>query len=71
MRIRFTNHAKGRIEERGVSVSHLEKTLKSPDSIHKTFDNAFIARKALGSKVLEVVYTENKRHYVVITAYYL
>ena len=71
MHIKFTNHAKWRIEESGVSINNLEWALKNPDSIRKVFSGAFIAKKTFGGKVLEVVYTKNKRQYIVITAYYL
>lgn len=71
MHVSFTNHAKGRIDERGVSILHIEKTLKSPDPTNRGFDGTLLARKAFAGKILEVVYTGNKKGVVVITAYYL
>lgn len=71
MYINFTNHAKIRIDERGVSILHIEQTLKSPDTINRGFDGTILSRKGFAGKILEVVYTENKKKVVVITAYYL
>lgn len=71
MHISFTNHAKIRIDERDVSILHIEQTLKNPDTINRGFDRTVISRKSFAGKILEVVYTENKKKVVVITAYYL
>ncbi len=71
MHINFTNHAKGRIDERNISILHIERTLKTPDTTSRGFDGTSISRKAFGGKILEIVYTESKKGVVVITAYYL
>ena len=71
MHINFTNHAKLRIDERSVSLLHIEQTLKKPDTNQIGFDGTILARKAFAGKILEVVYTESKKKVVVITAYYL
>jgi len=71
MHINFTNHAKIRITERDVSILHIEQTLKSPDTATRSFDGTFLARKSFAGKILEVVYTEGKKGFTVITAYYL
>lgn len=71
MHISFTNHAKIRIDERGVSILHIEQTLKNPDNTSKGFDGTTVSRKAFGGKILEIVYTGSKKGVVVITAYYL
>ena len=68
MHIKFTDHAKWRIDERGVSMIHLEKTLKNPDTTKHSFDGASVARKAFAGKILEVVYIKGKKDVVVITA---
>ena len=71
MHINFTNHAKIRINERGISILHIEQTLKKPDTNKIGFDRIILAQKEFAGKILEVVYTENKKKIVVITAYYL
>lgn len=71
MHISFTNHAKIRIDERGVSILHIEQTLKNPDTTSSGFDGTTLSRKAFDEKILEIVYTGSKKGVVVITAYYL
>jgi len=70
MHISFTNHVKYRINERGISLLHIEQTLKKPDSNRIGFDGTILAQKAFAGKILEIVYTKNKGRIVVITAYY-
>ncbi len=71
MHISFTNHAKGRIDERSISILHIEQTLKNPDTTNHGFDGTILSRRAFSGKILEVVYTERNKRVVVVTAYYL
>lgn len=71
MHINFTNHAKMRIDERDVSILHIEQTLKAPEATNRGFEGTILSRKTFAGKILEVVYTENKKGKLVITAYYL
>lgn len=71
MHIHFTDHAKWRIDERSISMLHIEQTLKSPDTSSNGFDGTILSQKAFGGKILEVVYTKNTKRVTVVTAYYL
>lgn len=71
MHISFTNHAKWRINERSISILHIEQTLKNPDTTSQGFDGELLAQKAFSGKILEVVYTERNKRVIVVTAYYL
>ena len=70
MKISFTNHAKYRIDERNISILHIENTLKNPDYIKRN-ENEILVRKSFGKKMLEVVYKQTIKSVVVITAYYI
>lgn len=71
MEIKFTNHAKYRILERKIKMSDIKSTIKNPDFCGYTFDSKLVARKLVGDKTLEVVYTKIKSEILIITVYCL
>ncbi len=70
MEIRFTNHAKYRILERGIKMINIKLVLKNPDYCGYVFDDKILARKSIGKKTLEIVYTKTKNKILIITVYY-
>lgn len=70
MHINFTNHAQLRIEERKISLIHIEKTLKDSDTTN-SFSETYTSRKRFGNKTLEIVYKKKGKEIIIITAYYL
>lgn len=71
MEIKFTNHAKYRVLERNIKMSDIKSALKNPDYYGFTFDGKLVARKLIGDKTLEVIYTKSKNKILIITVYYL
>ena len=71
MKLRFTNHAKYRILERKIKIDDIKSTIKNPDYCGYTFDNKMVARKLIGDKTTEVIYTKSKSSILVITIYSL
>jgi len=41
----FTNHAKDRMIERGISRKDIESAIINPDNIHREFNNKVIVQK--------------------------
>jgi len=71
MKLAFTDHAKFRIIERGISVEKIKTTLKNPEYSEKVFGDKYKVGKTFGGKTLEIIYTRNKNNVVIITAYFL
>ncbi len=71
MKLKFTNHAKYRILERKIKMDDIKATLKNPDFSGHAFDNKMVAKKLIGGKTLEVIYTKSKSSILVITIYSL
>lgn len=71
MEIRFTSHAKCRVLERGIKMTDIKSTLKNPDYSGYAFDNKMSARKSIGKKTLEIIYTKIKNKILIITVYCL
>ena len=72
-RVRFiyTRHVRLRIQQRGLSVKHIETTITQPDRLVPSFKGRLVAQKAVGKKVLEVVYKTLNDDAVIVTAYWL
>lgn len=71
MKLKFTNHVKYRLLERGISAVDIKSVLKSPDYDEPTFGNKRKIGKLLGEKTLEVIYFHDKSDIIIVTAYYL
>ncbi len=71
-----TNHFRARMLERGISIDHVKKALREPDSKEDAFDGKLKVTKEIEGKTTVVVYfkegfKDRKNEYVVSTAYYL
>lgn len=69
MKLKFTHHAQYRMDERSIAVSNIKSALQNPDSVDSVSSSKFLARKNIGGKTLEVVYTKDKSEFVIITIY--
>lgn len=66
----FTDHAKYRIEERGISIDRIKQTIKMPERQLIENHGMIVVKKKFGKKTLEVVYKIAKNKFIIITAYY-
>jgi len=76
MNLKFSIHFQQAIIERNISIDHLKKTVRNPDTLRQSFGGRMVATKTINDRVLEVVYIErvmpkNKREFQIITAYYI
>ena len=70
MRVIYTNYAEDTIKDRKFSKEIIEDALKNPDEIIRGKKNRKIVHKIIGNKLLRVVFEEDTKTYIVITAYY-
>ena len=74
MKLKLTQHFQDMMQFRSINLDHVKLAVREPDSVKPTYDNKKLARKAIGEKVIEVVYLEGigkRKEYLIITAYYL
>lgn len=72
MKLSFSIHFQQAIIERDINIDHLKKVVQEPDKSHSTFGGRTVSQKAIGGRILEVVYTRgSKNEYRIITAYYI
>jgi len=67
----YTRHAQIRIEQRNLIKSQIEQTVLQPDRILHGFKGRQLAQKEFSSYTLEVVYRQEERGIVILTAYWL
>jgi len=76
MNLKFSIHFQQAIVERNISIDHLKKTIRNPDTSRQSFGGRMVVTKVVDDKILEVVYIEKvmpkgKKEYQIITAYYI
>jgi len=67
----FTNHAKKRMRERGVSKRQIVATLRQPKLIRKEDGSITIFSQKFGSNTLEVVAEVDNAKVIIITLYWI
>ena len=67
--MKITNHARLRMQQRGIEESSVASAIMDPDEIDDSFGKRKLVRKAIGENTLEVVYIEEDE-IVVITVYW-
>ena len=67
----YTRHVRLRMQQRGLSLNHIEMTVRSPDRVAASFKDRHVAQKTIGRRTFEVVYKKLNAHVVLITAYWL
>ena len=67
----YTSHAESRIKERGLSKAQIEETALRPDEVSYGFGRRVLARRHFSGRTLEVIYSQQRRSTVIITAYWM
>lgn len=75
MHLRFTKHAKERMDERGISIKDVRETIERPNAIEQSLahDGRFIAKRAYfnadlqAKHLLMVIYEQKRTETLVIT----
>ncbi len=67
----FTQHAKDRMEERGILREEIRKVIENPDYIFRESDGRVIVRKKSGVKEIEIVYIIENSKKIILTCYFL
>jgi len=67
MELKFTRHAKNRNRKIQATVFEIIECIESPDSYYIQADGKEIAIKAMGNKLLKVVFRRNPSGYDIIT----
>ena len=71
LKIFFSDHAKRRARERGITLASARLVILNPDLTLPAYDNLHRYRKLVKGKTIEVVISEQKNKLVVVTLYYL
>ncbi|MFO7618395.1 MAG: DUF4258 domain-containing protein [Thermoplasmata archaeon] len=66
----FSKHAEGRMKFRGLRKKQVESAIEEPDAVLKGKEGTLIAQKDMGTHILRVIYSDEGKYYLVITAYY-
>ena len=69
MKIIFTNHARERMQERGISEKEVVECVHHPDKIVKEHGQICRFQKRLSYGILQVVAEQKRNYFVVITVY--
>ncbi len=70
MEVIYTGYAEESISERKLSKEIIKDAILNPDEVIEGKKNRKIAHKAIGNKLLRVIYEVDEKAYIVITAYY-
>ena len=70
MDIIYIDYAKDTIKDRNINKEDIEKAILNPHEIIEGKKGRKIAHKILGNKLLRVVFEQEAKTYIVITAYY-
>ncbi len=71
MKLIITYHAQFRLNERGISIENIKKTINSPDFLEILLSGKIRARKYFGVKILAVIYVKSGKEFVILSSYYL
>lgn len=67
MKVIYSDHAKKRLRQRGITSLEVEFVLNHPKYIKKSFDGRKIAAGIVNNRNIKVVFTERKNYITVIT----
>lgn len=71
MIVEFSHHALEKIRRRGVNMSHVHQTLRTPDELYEDVEHGtMIAIKKVNDKFIILAYREEDEVVKVITIYY-
>lgn len=67
MNIVYSDHAKKRIKQRGISELDVEHALKHPNYVKKSFDGRFESYGEINNRKLKIIFTKKENYINVIT----
>ncbi|MEK6819798.1 MAG: DUF4258 domain-containing protein [Nanoarchaeota archaeon] len=70
MKVIYTDYAEETIADRKINKEIIEDALKNPNEIIKGKNGRKIAHRIIKDKLLRVVFEEDTKTYIVVTAYY-
>jgi hypothetical protein len=70
MRLEFTNNAQARMLDRGLDVIFANPAIDSPDHLGPFMEKCWHARKQMGARALEVIFTRDLVQTQILTAYW-
>lgn len=65
----FSKHAIEKIMERNIDEKLIKDTIMAPEKIVDSREGAKIAHREIKNKMLRVVFKEEEKYYIVVTAY--
>ena len=68
--IKFTDHAERKLKQRNLSKDKVRKVLKNPEFTFKSYSDRRVAYKRVGKLYLAVVFVEEGKEKVVLTAHW-
>lgn len=71
MKLIPSNHAKKRMEERGISFSEIRAVINEPDYTIRRPNQEIEAHKKIKDQILKIVYVDETKYIKIITRYYL
>lgn len=66
----FSDHAKIKIEQRGLTQSQIKMVLENPDFVEPSYGGRMVAEKNFGKLNLRVIYIEENADVIVVTAHW-
>jgi hypothetical protein len=70
MKLELTNNAQARMLDRGIGEADIRDVLASPDHLAPYMEKCWHARKQLGARALEVIFTRDLVQTQILTAYW-
>ena len=70
MDIKYTTYAESTLLDRKISKETIKGAILNPDEIVEGKNNRKIAHKIIENKLLRVIYEQDEKAYIVVTAYY-
>jgi hypothetical protein len=70
MKLDLTNNAQARMLDRGIREADIQAAIESPEQLAPCMEKCWHARKALGARTLEIIFTRDLLQVRIITAYW-
>jgi hypothetical protein len=70
MRLEFTNNAQARMVDRRIREDDIQAAITSPDHLGPVMEKCWHARKQMGTRALEVIFTRDLVQTQILTAYW-
>ncbi len=70
MKVEFTNNALARMLDRGILEADVRTAIDSPDHLAPYLEKGWHARKQMGPRTLEVIFTRDLVQTQILTAYW-